>query len=178
MWLDSGFLVTSALRGLAIPVALAVASTLVGGCASTGSLGKDSPAEVKQAVVGKRAEERWQALIQRDFDRAYGYFSPASREVIRVSDFSQRMSQFPYRAVKVDKVECEAELCTVSLTLTYDFPQMKMTNVPTPLQESWLIDGGQAWLVYRARGVVAESTPRKAKAVGKISGWLPKRRAM
>jgi hypothetical protein len=129
--------------------ALAVASTLVGGCASMG-VSKDSSPEVKQAVVGKRAEERWQALIQRDFDRAYGYFSPASREVIRIGDFSQRMSQFPYRTVKVDKVECEAELCTVRLTLTYDFPRMNMKDVPTPLEESWLIQGGQAWLVYRA----------------------------
>jgi hypothetical protein len=135
-----------------MPVALAVVSTLGGGCASIGSSGlsKDSPPEVKQAAVGKRAEERWQALIHRDFDRAYSYFSPASREVIRLVDFSKQMSQFPYRAIKVDKVECQGELCTVSLTLTYDFPQMKMTNVPSPLQESWLIEGGEAWFVYRA----------------------------
>ncbi len=147
MSLDSGSLVAHAIRGFRIPVALALVSTLVGGCAG---LGRDSPTEVKQAVVGKRAEERWQALIHRDFDRAYTYFSPASRQVIPIGDFSKRMSQFPYRAVKVDKVVCEAELCTVSLTLTYDYPQMKMTNVPTPLQESWLIEGGQAWLVFRA----------------------------
>jgi hypothetical protein len=60
------------------------------------------------------------------------------------------MSKFPYRTIKVGKVECVAELCTVSMTLTYDFPEMKMTNVPTLVQEKWLIERGDAWLVFTA----------------------------
>jgi hypothetical protein len=139
-------------RWLAPAVAVAAALALVGGCAPTafGGLSKDSPAATKEAAVGKRAEERWQAIIRGDIPGAYAYFSPASRQVIRQADFVAQMSKFPYRGVRVDKVECEAEVCTVSLTLTYDNPQMRMTNVPTPLQESWILEGGDAWLVYRA----------------------------
>jgi hypothetical protein len=59
------------------------------------------------------------------------------------------MSRFQYRGAKADKVECEGEVCKVSLTLTYDFPPMRMTNVATLLQESWIIERGQAWLVFR-----------------------------
>ena len=80
---------------------------------------------------------------------AYAYFTPASREVVRPGDFATRMSRFPYRGVKVDKVECEDEVCTVDLTITYDNPSMRMTNVPTLLQEKWVIEGGQAWFVFR-----------------------------
>jgi hypothetical protein len=151
MWRISGLLAAQVGMGLALPVVLVVASMAVGGCASTGLTGldKDSPAAVKQATVGKRAEERWQAVIRGDYAGAYAYFTPASREVIPAAGFAARMAVIPYRAAKVDKVECEQEVCTVSLTLTYDFPPMRMTNIATPLQESWLIERGQAWLVFR-----------------------------
>ena len=127
-----------------------VAAAVLAGCATTGpTLGPDSPVAEKERVVGERASARWQAIIRKDFAAAYEYFSPASREVISAGGFTARMSVFPYRAIKVDKVECEREVCTVNLTLTYDNPQMKMTNVPTPLQESWVIDREQAWFVFR-----------------------------
>jgi hypothetical protein len=138
-------------RWLAPTVAAAAALALVCGCASTfWGLSKDSPAAAKQAAVGKRAEERWAAIIRGDIPAAYAYFSPASRKVVPERDFAAQMSRFPYRGARVDKVECEAEACTVSLTLTYDNPQMRMTNVPTSLQENWIIERGDAWLVYRA----------------------------
>lgn len=147
----SGLRAAGAEARLASPVILVVAAAMLGGCASAewADLNKDSPAAVKQAAAGKRAGERWQALIRGDYEAAYAYFTPASREVIRAADFAERMAKFPYRAVKVDKVECDGEVCTVNLTLTYDFPAMKMTNVSTPVQESWLIERGKAWFVYR-----------------------------
>jgi len=51
--------------------------------------------------------------------------------------------------VKIDKVECAAEVCNVKLTLTYDYPPAKTTGVVTPLDENWIIDRGQAWFVFR-----------------------------
>jgi hypothetical protein len=140
-----------AVSRLTLPVACLAAYVMVGGCASLGwgGLNKETPAPEKQAAVGKRVEGRWQALIRGDFEAAYAYFTPASREVVRAADFAARMSKFPYRSVKVEKVECEAEVCTASLTITYDHPAMNMTNVPTSLEEKWVIEHGQAWLVFR-----------------------------
>ena len=134
-----------------LPVVLVLMAVAVAGCASTGSesLNKDSPAETKQAVVGKRADERWQAVVRGDYQGAYAYFSAASREVLSAGDFAARMSKIAYRGISVDKVECEAEVCTVSLTLKYDPPGLRMTSVPTPLQENWIIERGQAWFVFR-----------------------------
>jgi hypothetical protein len=140
-----------AARAVVLPVVLVLAAVAVAGCASArmDGLSKDSPAEVKQAAVGKRAAERWQALIRGDYQGAYAYFSAASREVYPAADFAARMSKIAYRGISVDKVECEAEVCTVSLTLKYDPPGLRMTNVPTPLQENWIIERGQAWFVFR-----------------------------
>jgi hypothetical protein len=132
-----------------LPAILVLVAVAVGGCAGLHGLNKESPAEVKQAVVGKRATERWQALIRGDYQGAYAYFSAASREVFPAADFAARMSRIAYRGISVDKVECEAEVCTVSLTLKYDPPGLPMTNVPTPLQENWIIERGQAWYVFR-----------------------------
>jgi hypothetical protein len=140
-----------AVSGLALPVAILAAGVIVGGCAALGlgGLSKDSPAAEKQAAVGKRAEERWQALIRGDFEAAYGFYTPASRETVRARDFAIRMSNFPYRSVRVERVDCEDEVCTVVLAVTYDNPAMKMKNVPTVQEEKWIIERGQAWLVFR-----------------------------
>jgi len=123
---------------------------VVAGCASMGGgLAKDSPPAVKEAAVAERAKARWQALIKKDYDGAYSYFSPASRETTTLAKFQTRIANIEYRAVSIDKVECVAEVCNVKLTLTYDFPQAKTTGVVTPLDESWIIDQGQAWFVFR-----------------------------
>jgi hypothetical protein len=46
-------------------------------------------------------------------------------------------------------VACEGDACTVRLLVTYDHPRMK--GITTPILESWIIDGGQAWYVYGGR---------------------------
>jgi hypothetical protein len=43
-------------------------------------------------------------------------------------------------------VECQGETCRVDATMTYDHQMMK--GVTTPVQETWIIDGGQAWYVW------------------------------
>lgn len=135
-------------RGCTKALVVAVAA-VVAGCATLGGLSKDSPAAEKQSVVAERAKARWQALIKRDYQEAYGYFSPASKETTSLSAYQAKIAAINYRSVSVDKVECVAEVCTVKLTLTYDYPPAKAKGVVTPLDENWIIDKGQAWFVYR-----------------------------
>lgn len=131
-------------------MALAVAfAALLAGCASSGGLSKDSSATDKESAVAERAKARWQALIKRNYQEAYGFFSPASKDTTSLATYQAKMAGMDYRSVSIDKVECVAEVCTVKLTLTYDYPQAKAKGVVTPLDESWVIDKGQAWFVYR-----------------------------
>jgi hypothetical protein len=130
--------------------AIAVAAILVAGCAVVGGvLDKDSPAALKEEAVAERAKARWQLLIKRDYEGAYAYFSPTSRATTSLSKFEAGIRAVEYRAVTIDKVECVAEACKVTLKLTYDYPPAKVTGVVTPLDESWIIDRGQAWFVFR-----------------------------
>lgn len=96
--------------------------------------------------MAERASARWQAMVKGDWEGAYAYLSPGSREVTPLTRFQSRSRVVQYRAAKVEKVTCEAEVCKVAVSLTYDHTVMK--GVVTPLEETWLIEGGQAWMVY------------------------------
>jgi hypothetical protein len=133
--------------GMVLRVAAAgLVAVAMWGCAS---LSGSSPAAEKEAAVSTRAAARWDALIKRDYPAAYAYLSPASRDTTPLAAYEAKMGAavVVYRAAKVDKVECEAEVCNVTLTLTYDHAKFK--GVQTPLVESWIIDQGKAWFVYR-----------------------------
>lgn len=122
---------------------LAACASLPGG----ESLSKDTPVEAKQAAVTKRALERWDALLKGDTKTAYGFLSPASREVTSLERFQARTNTGSFRDVKSDKTTCDAETCKVRLWLTFDHRTMK--GVTVPLEETWVIADGRAWLVYR-----------------------------
>jgi hypothetical protein len=130
------------------------ASLMVAGCATTGGgLTKDSPPEAKAAVVKERSNARWTALIKGDTDAAYAYLSAGTRELISLEQYRGRMKTGGFRAVQIEKVDCETETCQVGLVLTYDFAQMKgggsAKGITTYLQETWVLEKGQAWFVWR-----------------------------
>lgn len=102
-------------------------------------------AEARQALVTERANARWAALIRDDLNAAYGYLSPASREVLSLDKFKTTMRRGGFRAAKVETAACDGDSCKVRLLLTYDHRQMK--GITTPIVESWIVDGSQAWYV-------------------------------
>src|SRR5216683_8239648 len=64
------------------------------GCSSLpfGLFSASSPVEQKNASVPERAESRWQALIRDDIERAYGYLSPATREVVSLDQYKRKVA--------------------------------------------------------------------------------------
>jgi len=125
--------------------AMALLVTLAAGCATTGSLTADSPAQVKQDAVKVRAQARWDALIRQDFDAAYQYLSPAFRDTTSLAAWKSRFRPVGWRKAEVDSVACEGEVCEVALRLTYDARQM--TGIVTPIREKWVMQKGQFWYV-------------------------------
>ena len=121
----------------------------VAGCATgpIGGVSKDAPPEVKVAAVTKRAQERWDVLLKGDVKAAYAYLSPASREVVSLERYQSKINPANFRSVKLDTVSCEAETCRARFWLTFDHRLMR--GVQTPLEETWILENGQAWYVYR-----------------------------
>ena len=123
----------------------AVLLVALAGCASVGGLSKDSSPEAKQAAVTERAKARWAAMIDGNLDQAYTFLSPASKGIVSLASFKQQ-ARTGYREAKVEKVECDGATCKVKMFVTYDHRLMK--GIGTPLEERWVIDEGQAWLVW------------------------------
>jgi hypothetical protein len=132
-------------------VSLLAVASCIAGCAG---LTKDSAPDVKAAAVKERAQARWQALIKGDLDAAYAFLSPASKAVTPIEAYRRQVRPGLWRTANVDSVECNSELCVVKLQITYDVPRGKMSPKPlhgveTPISESWIIENGSAWFVYR-----------------------------
>jgi hypothetical protein len=103
--------------------------------------------EAKQAAVATRAQAKWDAVIKDNMETAYGFMSPASRQVVTLDRFKANIRRGSFREAKVDRVTCEGDACQVRMLVTYDHQQMR--GITTPLTESWIFDGGEAWFVYR-----------------------------
>jgi len=118
------------------------------GCAiPTPRVTPDSPAEVKEKVTAERSQAYWIALSAGNYDAAYGFLSPGSREAVSLERFKGVMqsTKIIYRDVRLDKVTCEASACKTQITITYDHPMIK--GVVTSDEQRWIIDNGQAWLI-------------------------------
>lgn len=126
---------------------IVVAVALVAGCAGVGGLSANTSPEVKNEVVAARAKARWQRFIDGDLAGAYEYLSPASRAAMPLDLYKAKHRVGMYRSVTIDRVDCQADTCTVKLSLTYDYKQIK--GITTPLVENWIITQGQAWFVDR-----------------------------
>jgi hypothetical protein len=137
-------------RQVAAAVVVAAGALGVAGCATAPSGGAPQTGlteAARVAVVTKRAEERWALLIKGDIKAAYAYLSPASRAVTSLERYESRMRTGNFREIKLDRVSCEPETCRVRLFLTFDHRVMQ--GVVTPIEEIWVFEGGQAWVVYR-----------------------------
>ena len=76
--------------------------------------------------------------------------SEASQQQYPLRVYKDKTKPGMWKAVKIDSVDCNAEICKLQLTLTYDHRLIK--GVQTPLTESWIIENGTAWYVYQPKG--------------------------
>jgi hypothetical protein len=127
-------------------VACVMLATVVGltGCAS---ISPTSSAERKQTVVAERAQARWDLLLKGDVGSAYQFLSAGSKATTPVEEYKAQIKPGMWRQVKVGKVDCEGEICKVVMMVTYDWKRIK--GIETPVDETWIIENGSAWYIYR-----------------------------
>jgi len=117
------------------------------GLAGCAGIRVDSSADAKQRFVAERAQARWQVLMKGDVEGAYQFLSAGSKAATPLEVYKAKMRPGMWRAAKVDKIDCEAEICKVMMTITYDTRPMK--GIQTPVPETWIIENGSAWYIYR-----------------------------
>jgi hypothetical protein len=90
-----------------------IAGMMLTACATnmTGGVTAESPQEMKQKVVKERAAARWQAVIDGDADKAYGFLSSGSKAAASLTLYKGRARLQGFRSVDVQSAACEAETC-------------------------------------------------------------------
>jgi hypothetical protein len=121
---------------------LAGVLVVLAGCAT------QPPAETDaKKLVADRASARWRAMISKDYDAAYEYLSSGSKVSTSLSQYKGKIKNNIWRDVEVQSVDCEAAACTVKLVITFDYKTFK--GVKIELTESWVLENGNAWFVYK-----------------------------
>lgn len=113
------------------------------GCAS-GLSGQS--AATPEAAVSARAQERWDALLAGDVDKAYTYISPAGRIGMTLAIYRGRVNPQYWRKIKVKEAVCKPEVCEVVLDLDFSVDGMALKTL---VNETWIFDSGKWWFVYK-----------------------------
>ncbi len=125
---------------------LAAPLLLVVGCAGLGPA--NQPPE---QIVRDLAAKRWQAIIAKDYARAYQLSAPGYRKVKSAEQFRAAYESAPVKRVSAEVVSlsCDAEKCrvTVELKNTPVLPFPFRGTVASAIDETWLKEDGSWWAV-------------------------------
>lgn len=111
----------------------------------------DVTQSTKEQLVSERALSRWQAMIAMDWEKAYSYYSPGSRELKSLAVFSNHMQTAPMirKSAKIQSIQCEEEMCDLNIELTYIYvgsmDAMRGQETTSILKEKWLFADGNWW---------------------------------
>lgn len=98
--------------------------------------------------VTQAANERWQSLIQGDFETAYKHYTKAYKKTVSLDHFQNRIRGVGlWSAANVTKVNCDdvGKQCTASVEVTVAVKMRgldKPTETSTILKETWVNEGG------------------------------------
>ncbi len=108
-----------------------------------------TPATPEEAVSA-RAQARWNAVLAGDWQQAYQFLTPASRELISFDKYRARFGTMAnWKSAEVFKVRCEQpDRCLVTTKVTYQpvLPRVSIGTTETSVDEVWLLEAGQWWL--------------------------------
>ncbi|WP_154222394.1 hypothetical protein [Marinicella rhabdoformis] len=97
-------------------------------------------------TIEEKVVNRWQAIVDSDYEKAYSYLSPSYREVESLTSYSVRIEtakiNVKWEKPKFISKQCDKEVCDVELTLkvTYSFPRKSMgsASIVSPISEKWV----------------------------------------
>lgn len=111
-----------------------------------------SPDRPPEEVVAERAQARWDAMVAREFETAWGYYTPGFREKTEAAVFRVQMSQRPIRwdSAAVTSTECaEEDKCEVAARVGYTAVgapgQLAGMQNERTIRETWIRLDGQWW---------------------------------
>jgi hypothetical protein len=127
-------------------LAVAMVAVIATGCA--GWRGVNEPPEL---VVRQLATQRWQALLARDFDKAYSFAVPGYRKIKSLEYYKNNRQGVPVKwlSAEVFRVECESERCKVVVQLESKpiLPFVFTGNITSGIDEVWVYEDRRWWML-------------------------------
>lgn len=108
----------------------------------------DSEPEVSpEQRVADRAAQRWQALIDKDLNRAYEFFSPAYRQAVSVERYKGSFGgSVIWQDAEVKTVKCGENVCDVTMMIVYKYNVRAASFESNKiLEEKWILSDGAWW---------------------------------
>jgi hypothetical protein len=99
-----------------------------------------------EKLVKLRAQQRWDALMEGELNKAYAFISPAGRAKLQAQDYRARVNTGHFRKALVQEASCQTDSCDVKVSLDYVVGGLPLKQT---LSEIWILDEGNWWFVYR-----------------------------
>ena len=125
--------------------ALCITAAVLAGCAAF------KPATPEEAVT-KRAQARWASMMQKDFAKAYTYFTPYIKATTTQDAYVAELGQGNnWLAADVVGVTCEQQLCKakVRISVPSPIPGKFGDKITTHIDEDWVLVDGDWWFNRR-----------------------------
>lgn len=110
----------------------------------------DNPSDVTATQnIEERAQMRWDALVAGQIETAYEFANPGFRSAIPLEHYIQRQTHIGARwiAAQVERVDCSATRCEVSVNVTYQLPDPGMAiDFERQFEEIWILTDEQWWI--------------------------------
>lgn len=127
------------------------------------------------SVVQRRASERWNLLVSHEPIKAYDYLSPGYRATHTLDQYVAFIAttRLHWKSAAIDSQKCDAESCTVNLTVKSVIPG-QIINAPhdveheAPVTEHWILSEGQWYFLPDTR-----LEPAPAVGAGPAQPTLP-----
>ena len=110
--------------------------------------------EQQRDALQQRVRERWQALVVRDFEKAWEYCSPNYRATFSKQLYAKKFSYaVKWELTGVEIVNYDGDAAVASVVVRVMSEPTKQTSsasvalgaIPTTLRERWIFAEGQWW---------------------------------
>jgi hypothetical protein len=133
--------------GLAVGL-LGLGLAMLTACSPSG----ESTSVAPEQQIESRAEARWAALSKGDFEVAYGFESPAFREVTPLERFRGLFgSQVKWHGAEVKEVNMQENGDAAELVLSLDYTSPMPVGQPQRMtrgvKETWILADGEWWFL-------------------------------
>ena len=103
------------------------------------------------ARVAALAAARWNAIAANQYEVAFNYFSPASKDGYSAADLSKHWAQFMPKSARVQDTKCSGEVCTIMVFVdgSVRLPRVGFTQQLIPSIERWAWNGATFHLLRK-----------------------------